>query len=237
MIPRLLALACVLSLSFGNASLSAQTPDEAARVTRRFEPIYPGTAITRGVSEGYAKVYFWIDELGTPSDFLVYSHSGEWFGNALVDALKDWQFEPKIENGGPVGSVYFVEWHFVANQVVELNTIQAAGKKFQKDPKFGDVHLLAVDPSNLDNPASLREVYPIYVKKKNLDRVVIEVECFIDPEGNVKLPTLIEDNADDIDNLALDRFKKWKFDPPTKDGKPTLVFMRKQIIVPVVEQK
>ncbi|MDQ8204395.1 energy transducer TonB [Pelagicoccus sp. SDUM812003] len=222
----LLATASVFS-----ALASANDEDHPARVTRRFEPIYPAGALNQGISQGYAKVLFWVDDLGQPSDFVTVAHNGRWFGPALIDALRDWSFEPKIENGMPVGSVFSVEWTFLPDRAVELNIMSAASKKFDPD----EVKELLADPESLESPLALREVYPIYVDKKRKDRVSIDVEFIVDEEGFVRLPRLLSDPQDEGEQLALQRFRKWRFEPPIKDGEATAVSLHKTIVVPVVE--
>lgn len=227
----LLALSAALGPLF---EATAQPPDQPVKVTHRYEPNYPGPALTRGISQGYAKVYFWVDEIGRASDYVVVAHNGEWFGDALLKALPNWHFEPKIENGGPVGSVYSVEWHFHPDQAVQLNVMQAADKKFKKGEVRDEVKVLPVDPAELDSPLALQEVYPIYVDKKDFDRVVLDVEFFVDETGAVRLPRLLS-GGDARDKAALERFRKWKFEQPTKNGEPVPVSLHKTIVVPVVE--
>jgi len=72
-----------------------------AKQIDRSAPRYPATELRRG-RQAWVHIAYCIDESGTPQNVSVLeSVGGERFNNAAVDTVKEWQFEPALQNGKP----------------------------------------------------------------------------------------------------------------------------------------
>ncbi len=68
----------------------------------RIEPQYPMSAKQRGV-EGWVELMFTITAAGTVADIVVTaSNPGTVFNRSAVQAVRKWQYKPKVENGTAV---------------------------------------------------------------------------------------------------------------------------------------
>lgn len=78
----------------------------------RSEPHYPTLSGTRGV-EGYAIIDFAVNEQGMVVDpKVVSSKGGKGFETASLNAVKNWRYAPKFENGKPVTTRTKVQMNF-----------------------------------------------------------------------------------------------------------------------------
>ncbi len=68
----------------------------------RVEPRYPSNAQKRKI-EGYVIMRFTIDEAGRPKDIeVVEAEPSRIFEREAIRALKNWKYQPKVENGASV---------------------------------------------------------------------------------------------------------------------------------------
>ncbi|KGJ99161.1 energy transducer TonB [Thalassotalea sp. ND16A] len=75
----------------------------------RSNPVYPVSAARRG-KEGWVQLQFTIDKQGMVKDPLILATSNkETFNKASLQALKEWRYAPKFENGVPVEATTTVQ--------------------------------------------------------------------------------------------------------------------------------
>jgi protein TonB len=67
----------------------------------RVEPTYPERAAERGI-EGWVEVEFTISAAGTVKDPKIIASTSNVFHKAVLDAIRKWRYQPRIEDGKPV---------------------------------------------------------------------------------------------------------------------------------------
>lgn len=77
------------------------TCDTAPALLNALAPVYPAGAL-RAQTEGSAAVLFDIDAQGIPQNITVQSASAAEFGEAALEAVKSWRFQPATVGGKPV---------------------------------------------------------------------------------------------------------------------------------------
>jgi TonB family protein len=144
-----------------------------------------------------------------------------------VTALKQWKFEPARINGDPVAasSEVAVVFEVQGMTVVSLNATDELMARFYQvnnaDAFYRPCALKELDriPTPLAAPAP---AYPQeFARTGRVGRVTISF--YIDESGAVRLPTVEVDDNPDLASLAVGALRQWKFEPPTRRGRPVLV--------------
>lgn len=91
----------VLAKKSGDYYCGTGTCDTAPVLLDARAPVYPAGALTAEI-EGRAAVLFEIDAEGIPQNITVQSASAAEFGEAAVEAVKNWRFRPATVGGKPV---------------------------------------------------------------------------------------------------------------------------------------
>lgn len=90
--------------------VSAKTPEQAYLESCRKDPgvPVPVTVVSPTVSEQYVgtavEIEFVVDATGKPVDLSVKSRADETLVTAVVDAVKQWRFQPALRDGAPVAA-------------------------------------------------------------------------------------------------------------------------------------
>lgn len=112
-----LALISSFILTTWPAAARAQTdaPITPPRVVTSVEAIYPLEAIA-AAKEGTSVLTVTISEDGSVSDVQVAESAGEAFDHAVIEAARQWRFEPAQQNGKPIATRVHIPFHFVFAQ-------------------------------------------------------------------------------------------------------------------------
>ena len=81
--------------------------EQGARATplERVKPRYPRALLDRGY-EGWVSVSYVVKADGSTADILIEDGSGPQFEESVLDAVKQWRFEPATFAGKPVDQAY-----------------------------------------------------------------------------------------------------------------------------------
>jgi TonB family protein len=66
--------------------------------------------------------------------------------------------------------------------------------------------------------------YPLVESLRNHSGIVM-TQLRVEPDGSVSNVTVLQKVQPEIDNAVVDAFKQWRFQPPTRDGKPVTAYM------------
>ncbi len=75
--------------------------DQMPRAVKKVRPKYPKKYLKRNI-EGEVRLIFIVDENGKVRDIKVHSATHPEFGEAAVEAIAQWEFEPGVKNGRSV---------------------------------------------------------------------------------------------------------------------------------------
>ena len=220
------ALALGIALRAGAADPQAGAPgDVPCKVILNVAPDYPVREYKNGVTAGEVRMLLRIDPVGRLDDALVTAYSLPGFADMALIAVKKWKFRPSRVYGDPAFSTLEVQFKFNVDQRLATSRIGP-----QDEPYFDagqdEFQYAAVSMSQLDNvPEPVRKVTPTYPgdwAARGITGSVV-VGFYIDETGRVRMPRIVSADHPELGWIALPAIVKWRFDPPTRKGKPVLV--------------
>jgi TonB family protein len=229
MIPRLSSLAArwvaaslLLGAAIGPARADAPG-DVPCRVLVEVPPAYPARAAKNGVTAGKARVALRIDPVGRLDDALVTAYSRPEFAEAALAAVAQWKFAPGRVDGDPAFGIIEVTFVFDANHPLANDHVGPRDETYFEGEQY---QYEAVAASRLDQPPTPRHLvnptYPGDWARRGLTGSVV-VDFYIDETGRVRLPSIISADHPELGWIVLPAIVKWRFEPPTRQGRPVLV--------------
>lgn len=232
----LLAASCLLPWA------SAKPSSEASSVSikRQIEPRYPAWAYTHGISSGYAKIAFYVDEHGQASEFLPIEYSYEAFADELMATIKKWDFVPATQNGQPVKSVCHAYWEFLPDRAIETNALFDTAKRIDGHGSKGFRSLKYREDEELDSRIGMTSFPGLAIARDSglldTDRQTVRarINFFVDPQGHVLLPHIV-DSSDPQTNEKLEAaFKNASFSLPSFEGAPAIALVERTYDFPIL---
>ncbi|MBI5381857.1 MAG: energy transducer TonB [Opitutae bacterium] len=218
-----LGLACV------NAQAELAMPQftrQSVKIIQTVQPVFPLGVHELGYLHGDARVAISVDQTGRLTDHLVVEYSHPKFAQAAVEAIKQWRFEPALINGEPVSVRTEISINFEMSGVVISYDNNSYIEKYS-NTVFRDA--IAYRPCSMKEidriPTPLQAVKPYYsddLAKQGI-KGEVTVEFYIDETGALRLPAVLQSAHPALANLAMSALMQWKFEPPTRKGKPVLV--------------
>jgi TonB family protein len=225
-----LAFSLVSGTAFAQVSPSSPTtqtgqPGQPGRPTltirRAVNPIFPRRLNEEGVVEGQCRVAISVDSNGKLAEYLVIGYTHPGLVEPVINALKQWEFEPPTWNGQPIAMQRDVEFNFENHGAVISMDLQSyvglmVNRVFPDRFTFRPRTLKEIDRI----PTPLKADAPLVPKSAHGEAVV---EFFIDDQGDVRMPSLVSADNADLGDAAVAAVRGWKFEPPMCQGKPALV--------------
>jgi TonB family protein len=224
----LMVVCCGLSLSsaaFGQ--LEPQVPEwQSVRIVQTIDPIFPTVLTRQGVTRGEARVAVNTDPNGKLVEWLVVGYTMPEFAAEAVRSIKQWTFVPARQRGEPVGTTFELLFYFEARGVIvtTTNTMEAMKRLIMFDN--GRYAYQPCSLRELDRiPTPLTTVMPAYPAELTQKGVRGEttVYFYIDETGVVRMPCVSPKENSALTALAIEALRQWKFEPPTRNGRPVLV--------------
>lgn len=190
------------------------------------EPQMPAVLVMEGLREG--RVVFALDIAadGRLSDWLVTAASHEALIQPCVAAVREWRFKPARHEGAPVAAR--IELTIKLSQtgaVVSRTSADFITDMFES--LVGRRNDYEVCPaSEVDRPlVATHRVSPEYARDAQSLGVGgrVRVHFYVDEQGNVRLPAVPAETHPYLSSIAVEAMRGWKFEPPTRRGRPVLV--------------
>lgn len=196
--------------------------DEAPEVVKFYPPIFPTSRILSGKSNETVQVSWLIAPNGVPFQPVAAPGTDPEYAKAAVAAIRYWRFTPGKLNGEPVMAGLAYPFKFNRFRMVD-SALKSTAQRI-KNKK-----LVPVSPSALDNPLDLRVFedirFPLVEEKA---KGFAEIKAYINEEGQVILPEIVNTNNEDLAWSAATAMAQWRFSPPTVNGKPTHVVFKQR---------
>jgi TonB family protein len=207
--------------------VSAPPEWQSLKIDQTVEPTFPAGLLQAGLMQGMTRLAINTDPTGKLVEFLVVSYTRKEFADAAVAAVKQWKFTPAELRGEPVGTTIELTFQFEAkgvvvstsmlSEVLEAQTLQRMGARYVYQP---------CSLRDLDRiPTPIVTVAPAYPGEL-ADRGVkgrVTVDFFIDETGAVRVPSVSIKDDSVLTSLAVSALRQWRFEPPTRNGRPVLV--------------
>jgi TonB family protein len=185
---------------------------------RRFVP--PFELIRKG-GKGTATIAYWLNQEQRVIRSEVEKASDPVFGKAALAMVAD-----EFAHGPRMVSVlnngrYQTEYHFGGlDRVMDASSLEILKLLKKPDARFTkesdlDAPLVVIQQDAALYPVSLQTAAPVTGQAV--------VEYFVDRTGVVQLPRVISATHEDFGYAAAQAVGQWQFEPPQREGKPTLV--------------
>jgi TonB family protein len=203
------------------AALRLAAQDVIPHAIYQAPPVYP-LAMKRAGLRGDVRVRFVLDKEGRVRDPFVISSTNPGFNQSAIDAVLKWRFEPGVRYGVPVDTRMEVPIIF------KLDDMPDGGQEvYSVSDDHGDQSKL---PPELrydipPKPANVvRAVYPFELLRDGVDGTA-DVRFLVSPSGEVAQATVVKATRPEFGQALLAMIDAWKFQPATKEGKPTLTVL------------
>ena len=198
-------------------------------ITHSLDHAFPDALARMYPNGGEARILVTIRSDGELSEWLVTGYTAPEFKAEAIAALKEIKFSPARYKGERIAARSEIVLAFETRGI--LVSTSSAMDSFQLGTRmmsaFGGFE--AVPLSKLDRPPEvLRSVSPVYPKAladRGFSGAVV-VDFFIDEQGEVKMPSILEPEANPLADAAVSAIRQWKFEPPLYRGKPALAHAR-----------
>ncbi len=227
--PTLLVQLCAAVVLVAPLSLPGAMNDETVKdlkLTQFVEPLFPDSVRLEGVAEGEVTLGITRNAAGEPVDILVLASTHPRLAEAAIEAVQQWRFTP---DGGPFDSApRIVRLGFRYDGVI----IYPTGKRHLLEPvldltegnlrrpeKVPALQSLARVPKAL---AQAMPVYPAVLAARGLEGTAA-VRFYVDEEGRVRLPEVVEATAPEFAAAAVAAVSHWRYEPPRNGGHSAVV--------------
>ena len=223
--PTMLAQLCAFAVLAAPLGLLGSENEALATqlgLTRFAEPVYPEVARLDGFSAGHVTLAVSHNARGEPLDILVLEATHPRMAEAAVHAVREWRFAPgdspadlaphTMKIGFKMHGV--VVFPFGKNHVGDP-TADSRAIKLAEPVKVPRVQSLAQQPKALVQPMP---AYPAKLVTREVEGTAA-VRFYVDEEGRVRLPELIDATTPEFAEAALAAVAQWRYEPPQKDGR------------------
>lgn len=198
---------------------------QSVTIVQTCKPVFPFPLTQTGVTSGEAQVAISTDAQGKLIDWMVVAYSHPELASEAVSCIQQWRFVPARLHGEPVGTTIELYFNFQAKGVVVSTTSLDAIARTTIFSSSRD----AYEPCSLRDldriPTPLTAVapqYPVELAKKGV-RGKVTVDFYIDETGAARMPSVSSHDNRELTALSVEALRHWKFEPPTRNGKPILV--------------
>ncbi len=198
--------------------------DTPPRPTGTVRAVYPYALLKAG-KEGKATVRYRINLSGQVAETSLGEVALPEFGYALQAAIECFEYEPAIKAGRPSQALQAMlhefrideKWRTVTNEDIAL---------LQREEKKPETILNARDlDAKLVATSRRAPRFPLTVKPGTTKGEAL-VEFLIDEEGRVRLPRIVSASEVPFGYAAVQGVAAWRFEPPTRGGRPAVVRVR-----------
>lgn len=216
--------AAVVVLAAPLSLLGAMNEDiiRGLKLTKYVEPAFPAMARLEGVGEGHVALAIGRTASGEPTDILVLSATDSRLAAAAVEAAHEWRFQPTnnpaelatrtVRIGFRLSGV--VLYPFGKSHIEEM--LGAFSDSLLREPiRVPRLQTLDRAPKALKQPMP---VYPAKLQPKAIEGSAA-VRFYVDEEGRVRLPEVIEATTPEFADAALAAVAQWRYEPPQIEGR------------------
>lgn len=219
---RHLALFCFLF-----AATSAWATFESVKVEATELPFVPASLRINGFRSGEVVVALRVLADGQLGEHLVLAATHRALIKPCLEALPKWRYTPARQDGQPVLAQLQVRIKFEQEGVIVVNRTVSDVITAKIEAIAGRPYDLAICPAaELDRPVeAITTVAPRYALEAEQDGVRgrVQVEFYIDENGDVRMPAVAPDTHPYLSTVAVEALRDWKFEPPTRGGRPVQV--------------
>jgi TonB family protein len=202
------------AVHISNPSVLTSQPDLALPTIDQYTipPLYSDEARARGI-EGFVTVEVRVGVEGTVERLQVVKKLGYGLDENALVAVRDWRFFPARRNGVAIEATTQID--------VEFNLRNA-----EINEEIANDMAMRIGPG-VSPPQVVRRIEPVYppaaTRPKPMGAVILDAVILED--GTPKIVRIIRSLNWELDEIAINALKQWRFSPAMKDGNPIKVRM------------
>jgi TonB family protein len=213
--------AAVLAAPLSLPGTSNENTIKELKLTRFVEPLFPESVRVEGVAEGSVTLAVSRSQAGEPVDILVLRATNPGLATAAVEAVREWRFAPAdnpelapkvIQLGFKLQGVVIFPY---GKKVVEEMSGVVPDLEMRSSKNVPDLRTLTHVPKALAQPMPQ---YPASLASKGQEGRVA-VKFYVDQDGKVRLPEVIEATDPEFAAAALNAVSQWRYAPPRNGGR------------------
>jgi TonB family protein len=229
------AFGACAALILGVSAFAADRLDEnSVQIIQTTEAKFPLEMTERGVREGEVHAVMLIDADGTLADCLVTAYTHPEFAVELLNAVRNWVYLPAKQNGEPTGQRIQVVFHFQEKgalvSMLPAMAVSSSLNRFVTTP----LTPLVCRASELDQTPAVRERVSPHHPGKSMPSAArsgaVSIDFYIDSQGRPRMPVVVKASNLEFATAASDALMNWRFDPPTRNGRPIAVRMVQEFL-------
>lgn len=221
----LLILAATLSAAAAASSRSNDNDRPLLVIRKQDNPIAPQRFSELGILDGEVRAVISVDSTGKLNECLIIGYSHPALGDAVTAAIKRWEFDPPRLNGEAVSVQRELQFRFESRgTVVSIDSASYIesylSQRFPGRDAFWPCSFKELDriPTPTNTPTPIPTKKPAKPGENH-----VTVEFFIDTAGAARMPSVIAAEDPDLAAACVQAVRDWRFEPPTRQGKPALV--------------
>lgn len=216
------------ALMVGPAFAQKSIPQPGLKPIRVIQSVthqFPSHLARQYPKGGTARLLVTVRNDGELAEWLVTGYSALPFKDEAIAALKELTFEPANLRGEPIAARTELFLNFESRGMMVSTTAMENFDALSRSMVDISDAYKRVRFAELDRvPAVLHTVKPIYptdVAERGIAGSVT-VDFYIDEQGIVRMPSVIAAEPMILSEAAVQAIRQWKFEPPTRHGKPVL---------------
>jgi TonB family protein len=230
-----LALAAIAAVNLQGAMRAEEPVDEQpVRIIQTLEAKFPTEATARGIRTGEVHAVLLVDADGKLADCLVTAYTQPEFAVELLNAVRNWEYEPAMQKGEPASQRIQIIFRFDQRGAI-VSMLPAMYIAARMNNLVGEkLQPLVSLASELDRiPAAIVQVSPVHPGKMRGaagQNGTAQIDFYIDAEGRPRMPVAMKATHAAYAAAAAEALMQWRFEPPTVGGRPVNVRMVQEFL-------
>jgi TonB family protein len=190
-----------------NALTHLREGHKPLQTIHQVNPVYPDEALKKKIA-GTVVVEATINEKGVVVDIRLIKSPDPLLTNAAVAAVKQWVYEPYIENGKAKPVAFTVTVTF----------------SFKDEPEAKNANNALIRLQDSQRPRIIKKVKPVYPQVALQNRIegTVTLNVETDIYGRVQLAEVISGNPN-LNKAAVTAVRQWVYEPYVVNGKAKAV--------------
>ncbi len=184
---------------FEKGAIKARDAVNPPKLIKKVDPIYPEEA-RKSKQEGVVVLNVRTDVTGQVETVLILHGEHKALNKAAVEAVKQWKYEPYVQDGKPRPLVFTMTARFKAQESIP-HSIEAGGE--------------------IEPPRVIKRVEPVYPEAARQAGIQGSVILYVtaDEVGRVKDIEVLK-SIPALDKAAIEAVRQWVYEPYMSDGVP-----------------
>ena len=232
------------SLAMATAACAAETVVDndvliPPKIIRTTSGELPSTIDGNVPTQGTVELVMSIGSDGMLNDALVVACSHPTLGEAALDTVKRWRYEPAQQRGGPVPCRINLTINYQSGvRVVSMNAAETVGMLVDRVRDAIGYERL-VNAADLDHPltAEVRPSpgFPAVMRQSGILSGSVVLDFYVDENGATRLPVIVSATEDAFAAAAAQALAHWRFAPPRSHDQPVIAHATQEFIFAYVE--